>query len=242
MSAAEREGAHPSLNLENLRKQAKQYVRWHRERRWTVAEVIRDTLHRYAHLSDVQILEATFKLADAQELVARRAGFDDWTLLVAAIRGGAENPGGRTGHAAARTRVLVARPFVFVRSVSAACAYYVDRLGFALAFDYGSPPFYAEVERDGVRLCIRYTRDALVDASVARREVDIILASFEVTDARALYQELRHAGVVFAQPLRVEPYGTRGFIVEDPDGNRLAFFDRYGVTGQPAVRGSPPGS
>jgi uncharacterized glyoxalase superfamily protein PhnB len=217
------------INLENLRKQAKQYVRWHRARHGTVAEVIRATLARYGHLTDAQVLEATFRLADAQELVARREGFESWkALLLAASSDATERGRKRAPEAAQRPRVLVARPFVFVRDVRSACAHYVGTLGFRLVFDYGGPPFYAEVERDGVRLCIRYTRDARVDAAAARRE-DVVLASFEVTDAKALYAELQQTGALFSQTLHVEPYGTRSFIVEDPDGNRLLFFDSYGV-------------
>jgi uncharacterized glyoxalase superfamily protein PhnB len=222
-------------DLENLRKQAKTYVRWHRERRWTVAEVIRTTLPRFAERSDREVLDSRFRLADAQELVARRAGFDRWESLVAACRE-PDAPGeAPESEPTDSPRVLVARPFVFVRDVGAACAYYVEALGFDLAFDYGRPPFYAEIERDGVRLCVRQTDDPLIDPALARRE-DIMVASLEVDDARALYQELQARGAVFSQKLRVEPYGTRGFVVDDPDGNRVLFFDSYG---QPPRR-SPP--
>lgn len=218
------------MNLDNLRKQAKQYVRWHRDRHWTVAEVIRNALPRYGDLSDVQIFEQKFALADAQDLVARREGFESWEALVATARAAGERRGGPTSSAEEPPRLLVARPFVFVRDVPSACAHYVDVLGFALAFDYGSPPFYAEVERDGVRLCIRHTDDPIVDVACAKRE-DVILASFEVSDAKALYLELQGTGAAFVETLRTEPYGTRSFIVEDPDGNRVAFFDARGVKG-----------
>lgn len=219
------------MNLDNLRKQAKQYVRWHRDRHWTVAEVLRNGLSRYAGLSDAGIFEQEFRLADALELVAHREGFDDWDALVAAFRDGAERSEDPTPEVGESPRVLVARPFVFVRDVRAACAYYVDVLGFTRAFDYGSPPYYAEVERDDVRLCIRHTDDAVIDRARARDE-DVVLASFEVNDAKALYLELQEAGAGFAQALRTQPYGTRDFIVEDPDGNRVLFFDARGVKGE----------
>ena len=50
-------------NLENLKKQAKQYLRWHRERYYPVAVRIRAALPRFRHLSDEQVLDANFKLA-----------------------------------------------------------------------------------------------------------------------------------------------------------------------------------
>ncbi len=214
----------PALNLENLRKQAKQYVRWHRERVWTVAEMIRETLPRYAQLTDAELLAARFRLADAQELVARRSGFESWAALLTACRAGSERSQRRLADGTERAQLRVARPFVFVRFVASALPYYVDTLGFRVEFAYGSPPFYAEVERDGVRLCLRYTREPLIDAERARRE-DVVLASFEVSDAPALYRELSDRGASFSQPLRIEPFGARSFVVDDPDGNRLMFFD-----------------
>jgi len=121
---------------------------------------------------------------------------------------------------------------------SSSCAYYGDVLGFALAFDYGSPPFYAEVERDGVRICIRHTDAPILDVARARQG-DVILASFEVSDAKALYLEVQHVGATFAQALRTEPYGTRSFIVEDGDGNRILFFDAHGVKGEHRLQDVP---
>ncbi len=208
-------------SIENLREQAEQFVRWHRDREWTVAQVIRSLLPRYAHLTDGQVLQAHFGIADAQELVALREGFKDWDALVAASRTESASAEAARGP----LRVVVARPFVFVRDVTAACAYYVAKLGFALAYDYGKPPFYAEVERDGVHVCIRQTDEPMIDPARARQE-DVVLASFEVSDVGALYGELRERGAVFSQPLRIEPFGARSFIVDDLEGNRLLFFDR----------------
>ena len=65
-------------NLENLRKQAKQFVRWHREGHYPVAAQIRAGLPRFHGLSDREVLQGDFKLSDAQELVARQAGFESW--------------------------------------------------------------------------------------------------------------------------------------------------------------------
>lgn len=68
-------------NLENLKKQAKLYLRWHRERYYPVAGEIRAALPRFRHLDDQQVLEASFKLSDAQEMIARRMGFEGWQAL-----------------------------------------------------------------------------------------------------------------------------------------------------------------
>jgi hypothetical protein len=47
-------------NLENLRKQAKQYLRWHREQYYPVAAIIREHVPRFCQLSDQEILAAPF--------------------------------------------------------------------------------------------------------------------------------------------------------------------------------------
>ena len=230
-------------NLENLRKQAKQLVRWHRDRVWTVAQVIRETLPRYASLTDREILDGEFKLCHAQELIAAREGFGDWTTLVAAhspgeagsapaIRASAgplESDGASASPDAAevaptRARLRIARPFVFVRDVDAACDFYARTFGFEIVFTYGQPAFYAEIERDAVRLCVRATDAPMIDPEQALRE-EVVSLSIEVDDAKALYLEFQTAGAEFSQPYRIEPYRARGFIVDDLCRNRLLFYD-----------------
>jgi hypothetical protein len=68
-------------NLENLKKQAKLILRWHRERHYPVAEKIRGHLPRFLNIPDSEILAAGFELSDAQEVVARQQGFDSWRAL-----------------------------------------------------------------------------------------------------------------------------------------------------------------
>ena len=71
----------PMPNLENLKKQAKLYLRWHRDRYYPVAARIRAVLPSYRHLSDREVLAHSFRLSDAQELIARKAGFASWEAL-----------------------------------------------------------------------------------------------------------------------------------------------------------------
>jgi hypothetical protein len=52
-------------NLDNLRKQAKQFLRWHRSGHYPVAAEIRAVLPRFRNMSDRQILDAPFRLGDA---------------------------------------------------------------------------------------------------------------------------------------------------------------------------------
>jgi hypothetical protein len=73
-------------NLENLRKQAKLYVRWHRAGYYPVAAQIRAVLARYRDMTDQQVLAEPFKLSDAQEVIARQTGFDSWQALKTGVQ------------------------------------------------------------------------------------------------------------------------------------------------------------
>jgi hypothetical protein len=53
--------------LDHHKKQAKQYLRWHREGYFPVAMLIREKLPRFHRMSDQEILRASFRLSDAQD-------------------------------------------------------------------------------------------------------------------------------------------------------------------------------
>ena len=54
----------PMPNLENLRKQAKLILRWHRDGYYPVAGQIRSALPRFSGMTDRDILAQSFKLND----------------------------------------------------------------------------------------------------------------------------------------------------------------------------------
>src|ERR1700733_9095678 len=211
----------PMLNLENLKKQAKLYLRWHRDHYYPVAARIRGALPRFQHLSDQEILASSFKLSDAQELVARSAGFENW----AALRAGVQAMTERYIETGPRPTLLTAEPQLFVAEISASCAFYTGKLGFAVAFAYGEPPFYAQVFREGARLNLRCQAKPVIDPQL-RDSQHLLSASITLDDAKPLFLEFQAAGVEFHQGLKTEPWGARTFIVRDPDGNLLLFSGR----------------
>lgn len=115
-------------DIENLKKQAKQIVRWHREGRHTVAAMIRGTLPDCAGLTDRQIMARAFRLADAQRLVARREGFETWAAL--ASQGEAPMASDKPVPYPQTPVLKGAEPFVFVSDFTRALAYYTEVLGF----------------------------------------------------------------------------------------------------------------
>src|SRR5260370_17807987 len=97
-------------DLENLRKQAKLVLRWHRDRYYPVAAQIRSGLPRFSRMTDPEILAQTFKLSDAQELVARQHGFENWQ----ALRTGLQNMPHPTQKTSAKPVITPTEPALLV--------------------------------------------------------------------------------------------------------------------------------
>jgi catechol 2,3-dioxygenase-like lactoylglutathione lyase family enzyme len=114
-------------------------------------------------------------------------------------------------------------PIFFVRDITATASWFRDRLGFAIDFFYGTPAFYGSVSRDGARIHLRHVDQPPPFAAFAASEDELILASIEVSDVRALHGEFEGRGVVFAQGLTTHEWGGTDFHVRDPDGNVFSF-------------------
>lgn len=211
--------------IETYRKRAKQIVRWHRERNHSVGGKVRQ-IARLAHLTDAEVLAAPLPLGLAQEVAAVEAGFPDWAGLKASLDGVAE-PSPKGGAPPRLTRVI---PILFVRDVARAAAFYVEKLGFACDFLHGHPPFYGAVSRDAACLHLRLVHQPNF-AAMAAREGGLILASIEVANVKALFEEFEGRGVGFPQRLQRQAWGGLDFHVEDPDGNRISFVTYDAPTG-----------
>ena len=207
-------------NLENLRKQAKQYLRWHRDRYYPVAAIIREHVPRFRLLSDQEILTAAFHLADAQELVARKEGFEGWQ----ALRTGASTAMSQT-HTASRPVLTSVAAHLYVRDLTASVEFFTSRLGFTIDFVYGEPPFYGQVSRDNARLALRWMDEAFFAQDIRERE-DLLSASITLDSAdeiKQLFLAYQAAGVPIHQALRNEPWQAKTFVVKVPDGNLILF-------------------
>jgi uncharacterized glyoxalase superfamily protein PhnB len=113
-------------------------------------------------------------------------------------------------------------PILFVRDVVTSAAYYRDRLGFAVDFLYGEPPFYGSISRDSACLHLRCVREPNF-AQLAANEFSLILATIETSDVAALFTECERRGAEIAQPPTRQPWGGTDFHVRDPDGNVISF-------------------
>ncbi len=208
-------------NLENLKKQAKLILRWHRERHYPVAAQIRGYLPRFLNMPDSEILAASFKLSDAQEIVARQQGFDSWQ----ALKTGLPTTSLKAKASPSKATIVGAEPQLFVTDIQRSCEFFRVKLGFSLAFSYGKPPYYAQVGRDAARLNLRCVERPVIEPMVRDRE-ELLSASMIVATAdeiKLLFLEFQSAGVAFHQTLKKQPWGAKNFVVKDPDGNLLLF-------------------
>ena len=208
-------------NLENLKKQAKLILRWHRERHYPVAARIRELLPRLADMTDAEILAADFKLSDAQEMVAREHGFASWIEMKA----GVSSPSGTEKSTVAKAAIVGAEPQLLVSDIKRSCKFFAEKLGFSMVFSYGEPAYYAQVSRDAAHLNLRCVDGVVMEPAVRDRE-ELLSASLTVATAaeiKLLFLEFQQAEVVFQQTLKKQPWGARNFIVRDPDGNLLLF-------------------
>lgn len=86
--------------------------------------------------------------------------------------------------------MLAAEPQLFMSDLAAALDFFVEKLGFAVRFTYGVPPFYAQVARDGAGLNLRKVTGPVFDAAFRVREGDILSATVTVEGGGGLVRRL----------------------------------------------------
>jgi catechol 2,3-dioxygenase-like lactoylglutathione lyase family enzyme len=108
-------------------------------------------------------------------------------------------------------------PILGVRDVARSLEFYVERLGFKLAFrDPSGPDNYAGVRRDAVELHMQFQYE---------HEMSTTRLRFLVEDPDALFAEYTAKGVIpIGRQAADTPWQTREFAFYDPDGNALTFY------------------
>ena len=114
-------------------------------------------------------------------------------------------------------------PFFIVRDLSAALAFYRDKLGFEVTFTTpADDPFFGIVQRDRARLMLKDVGVAPLPNS--HRDPDARWDAYlYVPDPDALAAEFGARNVEFSRPLEDTHDGLRGFELTDSDGYVLFF-------------------
>ena len=121
------------------------------------------------------------------------------------------------------TQLTGIAPQFLVDNLDRAIAYYRDKLGFELDFDYES--FYASVTRDGFAIHLKHAPKLAGDKE-HRKQNEHLDAYISVSGIRALFSELEMRGARIIKPLEERPWGCLDFYVEDPDGYILCFSEQ----------------
>lgn len=122
----------PSLNL--LGKLAKQLRKGHAAGDSSVLQRIRDAHPQYAAADDPQIISASISLRDAQLVIAREYGFENWAHMKRHVEAARDIPAPETsGEIGGANRVV---PMFAVFDMTTSLAHYVDRLGFRMTKDW----------------------------------------------------------------------------------------------------------
>lgn len=107
----------------------------------------------------------------------------------------------------------VARPILRVHDLKASQAYYRDKLGFKVDWDYGDPPDFGQVSRSDFALFMC-------------QQCQGVGAAWTMTfaaDVDKLHAEFTRRGAIIRQPPKDMPWGLREMQVADPDGNVIRF-------------------
>lgn len=114
-------------------------------------------------------------------------------------------------------------PILSVDDLAGSLDFYLQTLGFDLAWSWGEPPDIAAVCRDGVEITL--TQRAGAKPSGAAH------VYLGVSGIEAYYGALVDAGVAIVVPLGDRPYGMRDFRIADPSGNELSIGQVISGTG-----------
>ncbi len=118
-------------------------------------------------------------------------------------------------------RIAAAIPVTDMRR---ARSFYEGVLGLTPTFTNGDPVGFVILHRDAAELHLTLVRDHQAGTHN--------VAHLLVSDATALHDHLRAAGVRIVKGLRDADHGLRGFVFADPDGNRIDVGQRLAVAGR----------
>lgn len=206
-------------NLEQYKKIAKQIVKAWKENSATdipwegsVVSVTREHLRQFhPRLQDAEDIS----LADAQFIIARQYGFENWAKFAQAVEASAAE--GEKMVEKAERNVVHTRHVLAVKDLKIAGDYFRDKLGFDLDF---TAPGWEFLSFGEFKLMIGECSDALS----ARETGDhSYFAHCLVANVDEVYAELRSRGAELTQHIADKPWGLREFSVVTPDGHRITY-------------------
>lgn len=111
----------------------------------------------------------------------------------------------------------LAIPHLRILDYEKAVSFYVDALGFEIAFEWRLEPgfpVYMGIRRG--TLCAHLSEHAGSGPPGQGRGMTL-----SVIDVDAWYERLKQKGVVFDRELQPQPWGSRDFVIHDPFDNTI---------------------
>ena len=124
----------------------------------------------------------------------------------------------------------LAQLVLYPKDIEATKAFYMDKLGFSLAYPFGGGPVKGyQLKAGEVGLTLLSIQGA------PTTKVENLMIHVRVADADVSCKEIQAKGVALTHKLEDTDWGTRWFQVQDPDGLTLAFEQRKSKA-DPALR------
>lgn len=122
----------------------------------------------------------------------------------------------------AKEQFLSVHPVLAVKNVIASLDFYVNKLGFEIAFaDHKTNPMYAGIRRGNVEIHLQWH-----DASEWENNIDRPMLRFLILNTETLFEEYKTKEVFHAQTsLKKTAWGTKEFAFYDIDKNGLTFYE-----------------
>lgn len=122
----------------------------------------------------------------------------------------------------ATTQFLSVHPVLAVKNVVLSLDFYVNKLGFTIAFaDHQTTPTYAGIKRGNVEIHLQWH-----DASEWEHNIDRPMLRFLIQNTSALFEEYKTKGVFHEKTtLQETSWGTKEFAFYDLDRNGLTFYE-----------------
>jgi catechol 2,3-dioxygenase-like lactoylglutathione lyase family enzyme len=112
---------------------------------------------------------------------------------------------------------------LLAKDVAASAAYWIEKVGFGLVGEWGDPPDFAILGRDGRYVMIGAAPADHVIVPYWKTRPNLWNAYFWVDDVEALFAELKARGARIDYDLCTQPYHVREFGIQDPDGHDVGF-------------------
>lgn len=218
-------------NLEQYKKIAKDILKAWRSNvqvsiPWegSVVTVTREHLRmlhpRLSELSESEAIAAAIILADAQFMIARQYGFDNWAEFAERVTHLEKEPketGELMNVESVPQKVIHTHHVLAVKDLAVSAAYFKEKLGFKLEFTAPGWEFLSF----GI---FKVMMGNCPDAMSARETGDhSYFAHCLVENVDDVYHELSLRGADIIQPIADKPWGLREFTVTTPDGHRITY-------------------